>query len=418
MNKNLHNKLLASGKEKSLRNTFAKKNNYTFFNPLNRVDNYLIGSYQNNNFKLDPDFDFIMISNPDFLIEDANAGDMLDFVSDLFGELKSSYNKKMVKKGFSPTTEPIINFRNMNPNSVNFSNAYRTRVQKTIKNFLNNYCKNYEVQSRITNLSSFLNEFFKFCLMLGKELSITKQSYINKKSYTHKNCGLIFEFTLDDVNNDIEKFNKYLGEANTEYMAFVDLASRFGFYPNYRMPNQFICNLNEYSVLQAAYRRIIIHNLQKRLRRPPTIDQIEKEVKSKLGETITYKRMLEHYFVKAYTTDFDDFISFIGYAYNQFCASFPTNITFDVKSQEFMEITKNQRNTLSFKQLNSIIEKRTFYKIYFLIRTLESNAFSFGKDISKITKGIEDLSQTLDNDAMLRYINEQVKRLTINRALY
>lgn len=418
INKKLHKSAFSSGKETSLKRLFSKKNNYIFFNPLNNVPNYLIDLYQNNNFKLDPDFDFIMIKNESYFVEDSTAGDMLDFVSDLFGNLKAFYNNKLVKNANNSNQAAGIDFRNMEPNSVNFSTDYRNSLQKTIKNFLNNYCKNYEVQKRIVDFPSFLNEFYSFCSILGNKLVITKQAFINQSNYSHKSCGLTFQFNLKDSNSDLEKFNKYLGEENTEYMAFVSFASRYGFYPNYRLPNQFICNLNDYKVLQAANKRIVEKKYIQRTGKQPTKDRLEQELKKDINTKISYRMLLDNYFVKAYETDFDDFVAILGYAYNQFVSFFPTAVSFEVNNPEFLTVTKNNRTQITINNINSPDQIKAFYRIYFLIRLLETDGFSFAGDISKISKTIGDLSETLDSPGMLRYINEQTKRLTINRVAY
>lgn len=390
INKYFIDTFISNNEERSLKDKFDKKLNYPIYNPLNYLTYYNPGKRDILNFKIDPSLD-VVFPRQNYLVQDSSAGILLNFVSDLFGELKTSFNKKFVSKGLS-FSNTFINLNNINENTFDLQAEYRSNLQKVAKLFLNTYCRNYEIQTRITNLNSFIIEFNKF-ISLRQNNYITKQAFLLKNNFNHIKAGLGFEFNLEDANNDQEKYNNFLNDPY--YSGFADLASRYGFYPNYMLPNQFICNINDSYVIQKA----------------------EKYIGKK---DITFKTFNNFYFEKAKNTDFEDFIIFIGYLYNQFCFYYPSHVSFKVNNPEFMTITKNTRTELDYEELTKIINIDLFCDIYFYLRLIESKnkLVVNNTDIRASRQALNRALKTLDTPAKVRYIESQVRRYVLNQKLY
>ena len=381
---------ISNNKERSLQDKFNKKLNYPIYNPLNYLTYYNPGKKDILNFKIDPSLD-IIFPRQNYLVQDTSAGTLLNFASDLFGELKTSFNKKFILKGLS-FSNTFIDLNNINENTFDLSAEYRSNLQKVAKLFLDVYCRDYEVQTRITNLNSFIIEFNKF-ISLRQNNYITKQAFLLKNNYNHIKAGLGFEFDLKDANNDQEKYNNFL--TDPYYSAFADLASRYGFYPNYMLPNQFICNINDSYV----------------------VEKTEKYIGKK---NITFKELNNFYFEKAKTTDFEDFVIFIGYLYNQFCFYYPSHISFKVNNPQFMTITKNTRTELDYNELTKIIDFNLFCDIYFYLRLIESKnkLILNNTDLQGSRQALNRSLKTLDLSSKVEYVESQVRRFVLNQKLY
>ena len=150
------------------------------------------------------------------------------------------------------------------------------------------------------------------------------------------------------------------------------------------------------------------------------IDVVEKAEKYIGKKNITFKELNNFYFEKAKITDFDDFVIFIGYLYNQFCFYYPSHISFKVNNPQFMTITKNTRSELDYEELTKIINIDLFCDLYFYLRLVESKnkLILNNTDLKDSRQALNRSLKTLDLPSKVEYIESQVRRFVLNQKLY
>ena len=102
-------------------------------------------------------------------------------------------------------------------------------------------------RSEVNSFHDYANFYMAF-FATNKNIPHTMTGYISSPFVSYRTSGLIIEFSVDDYDNDENKWNQYL--SNDFFGDFIKIAGNFGFYVNKHVPWSIVANMNSKAMLR------------------------------------------------------------------------------------------------------------------------------------------------------------------------
>lgn len=304
---------------------------------------------------------------------------LLNFVADAYLAMKS-YMEKALLIGKVEANNPMTTLQ-IHRAYIDLDIYSAVTKDNLIKDFKNTSLKDYELNSKITNHKTFVNEFNNYLFTIIKESYITRGATILSSNFLGFASGLIFDIANVETDDDLKKYDQFLN--TKQFIIFAEACLRFGFRIDVNVPWRLIADIN--SPAMAPY--------------------------LKKYDIINSKKLFDKYYQKLYSKELDE----LKNVYYEFYEKYLENNEYYQKSYKLLCEKNSQHNTvfkrdkpsksMFFKDFTDEywIRLYTFFKNYEFKRNLTQDEFD------NIVRESIQYVRINKNDKALKYINKYFK---------
>tara|TARA_A100001515_G_scaffold61754_1_gene48550 strand:- start:378 stop:1685 length:1308 start_codon:yes stop_codon:yes gene_type:complete len=359
--------------------------------------------------KVDRDFNIIgaPATNLKIVNDGRNREDVyaLDFVADAFNAMGTYLQQLELNGKVRPGSffYPLKAFKGWQ----GIDEYYRAHLQSLYNNFLNSYVlgNNEKINREVRSFDSYLPKFIDYLNLITGDASVplTRTGLISKADIPHRISGLVIEIADEkDFSDDPKKFRSYFSES--QFDAFINVATKFGFYVDMNAPWRLVANLES-----PAWRQNPI---------------LKKIVDSYFENGYTLNKVFEERFYKTYTDDLESLKVLTLQFYNSLVAEIETieipNGRINCLAPSSLSGTYQTTNFEVFKIHRLPITRRTFdaeydslfwLRIYMQLRIREMG-IAFTKNQMKFDmREIEQKYRTQGEEGAMLYIAGRLAEL-------
>ena len=391
--------------------------------------------------KVDFDFNAVALRNESFLknFKQKKSVRALNFVVDAFEDFKK-YIKVCENRlpGFVLTEEDFLKdmvvkkgWHNVNQGYADFMSTYNIL-------FNTSYIPQHGLDKKIKNLDDYVGHFMDFYDITEAISPITRTTFVLSRFSGHNSSGLMLELEDLDHSEDTVKIDKYYN--NRHFGFYVKAARKFGFVVDKNAPWRLVANIVAPNMRRYLKKYVTPEALLTATREGlSTADaeaakaaaiRAEEEAaraiaRQVLADWLPPARLLfERYFVKTYLTDAETLKRYMIIYYNLYARANPATETY-VSGDGRLFCTKKiiLRKTVDYGAYlrdgsggpsaaatnNFTFTDKYWLPRYYYLRSLEAGKKIGRRRMSNETRKITQLSNFLDIDRALSYINEEVK---------
>lgn len=307
---------------------------------------------------------------------------VLDIVDEMYNNVKKEVsNAVLLNKINLDKTEifPLTPKRGWS----SFHTEFHSNMDQLYRIFLSNYL-NSEIENRILNFHTFMNEFIIFYRNFNKTTFLNRSSFVLSNRISPLISGLSMEFSEDGFGDDEVKYNNYLNDPE------------FKFYKSVMNRNGFVIDKN------APWRVFLDVNSQ--------------IVKSKLDSKgmKNLDQFFDKYYFKAHLKDLESLSVYCHKIYDYYIANAKVITKSKVCQNSGEIITQTyERKRISFEELMQTYDVRFWINNYIKIRNIEKKEAFKDSEIKVILQNSIDLLTYKNLEECLNYIQKTFGRREI-----
>lgn len=312
----------------------------------------------------------------------------LDFVVDAFKDLRQTAQNRsqdgcLPMTNMDGSTEPYIGPFNPVRAYKGADQAYQKYLQSIYSDFYGRFLVEEQRLIKVTNFDTFMEVFMEYArVSLGKALPFNKSPFSLSPFSSILATGLALDIAEENAGDDTIKEKKFLDNPRLE--VYKNLAKHYGFYIDKNVPWRLVANLQSPQMKEYI------------LKRYPDYTDIDS--------------LFEHYYTTSSESDYEAMKRYMRMMYNRVVAAKPqTRVPITVGScTRFKTI---MRQSIAEDYLTENYSDVYWVGVYAKLKNLEGHITYPPEAEDKIIKNAQDLTQAVDIQRAIGYIEYKFKGL-------